>query len=412
MTDKPVLLFVDDEKNILNGLRRGLRAKRKEWDMHFAVGGEEALEKLAGLSADIVVSDMRMPHMDGAELLEKIRHRSPSTARVILSGYAEEETILKVIGPAHQYLAKPCDFDMLQQTLERILTLRSHVHSQDMRALIGEQRALPSLPHIYAGLMQALEKPDCTNKTLGAIIKNDLGLTAQIMKVANSAFFGLSRHVADLETAISLLGLDTIRSMALLGGIFSSFKGDPAQRQMMERLCQNSHSIGTIANKLAHHYALDDVTSRRANSAGTLSHIGTLILAISRPTDFKKAAQLCDGDPQSIDYFERSLLGADHALIGSYFLGLWGFPLEVCEAVAFHHRPSLSTDLETPRNHSLLAILHLAQQLAKYTPQNPFDPDTILTTLDTDFLTHQSITIDVEAWGEIMQTFNQERAAS
>jgi len=181
---------------------------------------------------------------------------------------------------------------------------------------------------------------------------------------------------------------------------------------MMERLCQNSHSIGTIANKLAHHYALDDVTSRRANSAGTLSHIGTLILAISRPTDFKKAAQLCDGDPQSIDYFERSLLGADHALIGSYFLGLWGFPLEVCEAVAFHHRPSLSTDLETPRNHSLLAILHLAQQLAKYTPQNPFDPDTILTTLDTDFLTHQSITIDVEAWGEIMQTFNQERAAS
>lgn len=395
MAQAPILLFVDDESNILSGLRRGLRSRRHDWDMHFALGAAEALPIVTKMPVDIIISDMRMPQMDGAELLEKVRILSPDTARVILSGYAEEEAILKAIGPAHQYLAKPCDFDMLQQSLDRIISLRTHLSRKDIRALIGERRSLPSLPHIYADLMQALERPDCTNKTLGAIIQQDLGLTTQIMKVANSAFFGLARHVADLETAISMLGIETIRSMSLLNGIFSSFNGKPEQKMMMERLCQNSHTIGQIAHKIAEQNNLDPLTCKRIASAGTLSHIGTLIIAISKPEDFSKAAQLADHDIHSIDYFERDIIGSDHAAIGSYFLGLWGFPLDVCEAVAFHHRPHLGDGASNP----LLSILHIAQQLAKTTTHPVASPEDFLEQLDPDFLAQeQTIAITPEAW--------------
>lgn len=386
MARPPILLFVDDESNILNGLRRGLRSRRHDWDMHFALGGEAALDVIKKVAVDIVISDMRMPKMDGAELLEKVRILSPDSARVILSGYAEEEAILKAIGPAHQYLAKPCDFDMLQQTLDRILALREHLRQKDIRALIGERRSLPSLPHIYIELMQALERPDCTNKSIGAIITKDLGLTTQIMKVSNSAFFGLARNVVDLETAISLLGIETIRSMSLLNGIFSSFSGTIKQRNMMERLCQNSHIIGQIAYKIAEQNALDPLLCKQVSSAGTLSHIGTLIIAISKPEDFSRAAHLAEHDIHTIDHFERDIIGADHAAIGSYFLGLWGFPLDVCEAVAFHHRPHLAVS-----PNMLLSILHIAQQLAKTTTAPVTDAQDFLDQLDPHFLTQEPI---------------------
>ena len=83
------ILFVDDEINILQGLRRLLRPFAQNWAMDFASTGDEGLAKLAATPFDVVVSDMRMPGMDGAQFLEQVRHRHPETMRIILSGYSE-----------------------------------------------------------------------------------------------------------------------------------------------------------------------------------------------------------------------------------------------------------------------------------------------------------------------------------
>src|SRR5450755_4506465 len=102
------LLFVDDEPNVLQGLQRQLRPMRNEWDMHFVENGQKALDFMAAQPVDIVVSDMMMPGMDGAQLLSEVVRRHPQTVRLILSGHAEREAVLRLVGPAHQYLSKPC----------------------------------------------------------------------------------------------------------------------------------------------------------------------------------------------------------------------------------------------------------------------------------------------------------------
>ncbi|MBT6488866.1 MAG: response regulator, partial [Deltaproteobacteria bacterium] len=97
------ILFVDDEPLILEGLQNLLRRFRKKWAMSFAVGADEALEKLDIETFDIVITDMRMPGLSGAELLKRVRETHPGTARIMLSGYSEEETILQALPVAHQY---------------------------------------------------------------------------------------------------------------------------------------------------------------------------------------------------------------------------------------------------------------------------------------------------------------------
>jgi YesN/AraC family two-component response regulator len=102
------VLFVDDDQYILDGLQNLLRKQRSRWDMCFALGGAAALELFAAAPFDVIVSDMRMPGMDGAELLAHVRERYPAARRIVLSGYAEPAAVQRALEVAHQFLSKPC----------------------------------------------------------------------------------------------------------------------------------------------------------------------------------------------------------------------------------------------------------------------------------------------------------------
>jgi DNA-binding NtrC family response regulator len=107
MMGRPCILFVDDEPNVLQGLQRMLRHMRADWDMRFVDSGHAALDAMENERFDAVVTDMRMPGMDGAELLAEVRRRDSGVVRVILSGYSDAESVMRTVGPAHQFLAKP-----------------------------------------------------------------------------------------------------------------------------------------------------------------------------------------------------------------------------------------------------------------------------------------------------------------
>ena len=113
---RPSLLFVDDEQPILDGLRNVLRPDRRRWSMRFALGGARALEEMAAAPADVVVTDMRMPGMDGLELLRQVQAAWPDAARVVLSGYADLAAVASAASVAHQYLLKPGDAEILLAT--------------------------------------------------------------------------------------------------------------------------------------------------------------------------------------------------------------------------------------------------------------------------------------------------------
>ena len=103
------ILFVDDEQQILDGLKDLLRKQRKQWSMVFALGGQAALDELTQRPFDVVVSDMRMPGIDGATLLTRVKEMYPASARIILSGHADRDSIVRALPVAHQFLNRPCD---------------------------------------------------------------------------------------------------------------------------------------------------------------------------------------------------------------------------------------------------------------------------------------------------------------
>ncbi|MEM8546876.1 MAG: response regulator, partial [Pseudomonadota bacterium] len=193
------IIFVDDEANILSGLKRMLRPMRKEWDMHFAGGAEDALAKMAEEPFDIVVTDMRMPGRDGAWLLEQVKEQYPDTARIVLSGHAEHDMTVRSVAAAHQFLAKPCDADTLRATVLRTCRLRDMMANKPLQRLATSIGQLPSVPEIYREMSAEMAKPEPSLKAIGKIVGSDLAMSAKVLQLVNSAFFGLRRRIASLD---------------------------------------------------------------------------------------------------------------------------------------------------------------------------------------------------------------------
>ena len=154
------VIFVDDEPRVLEGLKRMLRPKRNEWDMTFVGSAQAALDALKVEPCEVVVTDMRMPGMNGAELLEVVQREYPDTIRLILSGQAETESVMKALGVSHQFLSKPCDAEILQGTISRAFALRDLAGSEAVKALVARINKLPTLPATYQKLVETLKQPN------------------------------------------------------------------------------------------------------------------------------------------------------------------------------------------------------------------------------------------------------------
>ncbi len=340
------ILFVDDEAQILDGLRCSLRRQRNEWDMVFAPGAEAALEEIRTRPFDVVVSDMRMPGMDGAALLTRVREEFPSTIRIILSGHSDRDAVLRALPVCHQFLAKPCEPATLKGTIERVVGLHSLLEAPRLRQVVGRIDDLPAMPRIYAELRAALRSPNCSARELGSIIGTDPAISAKLLKIANSSFFGLTQRVSAPERAIAYLGIDLVRSLVLGAEVFGSVTGTSAA-------LEEAQSHGLLTSLMARSLVSAPLDQDDAATAGLLHDVGEIVLAGPYPEVMgQRLAQADTADRLTV---EREALGVTHAEVGAYLVGLWGLPLTIVEAVAFHEEPSRAR-----RPGDVVAAVHVA----------------------------------------------------
>ena len=333
------ILFVDDEPRVLQGIQRMLRPMRHEWDMTFVASGQQALEAMAQSSFDVVVSDMHMPGMDGAQLLAEVRKRHPDTVRIILSGYTDQEAVLRSVRPAHQYLSKPCEAETLKAAVARAFALRNFLTDPALTRLISGMESLPSLPSMYLEIMAELQSPDVSTQKVGQIISKDVGMSAKILQIVNSAFFGLPRRVADPGQAVTLLGLDTVKGLALSLQIFEGFDRRKLPGFPIDELWEHSMTVAASARKIARRESGDEKVSDDAFLAGLLHDVGKLALAENLPMRYARVLTLCEKKGTPHWQGESEVFGATHAEVGAYLLALWGLPDPIVEAVAYHHCP-------------------------------------------------------------------------
>ncbi|RCK49478.1 MULTISPECIES: response regulator [Thalassospira] len=358
------ILFVDDDANILSALRRRLRSARPDWDLHFAASGAEALSLAKDRNFDVIVSDIQMPEMDGITLLEKLQDTHPDAVRIILTGHADNASYLRTIGPAHQFLSKPCDNESLIESIENALGLRQLLQSPELRTLVAESKSLASPPDTYIRLESAFSNPDYSLESISKIVESDIALTTEVLKLTNSSYFAVTQNVASVSHAVRMLGMETLKALALFVGLYRGFDGPPGQAANLKRLCHRSQQIGVTAALIAEYEKLPREICHAVPSIGMLSHIGTLILYTNRANEMDAVTKRVEAEGISIDQAETEQFGAGHAEIGAYLLGLWGFPAPVVQAVAYHHRPMDLPHKEMNALTSIYVAQHLAREIA------------------------------------------------
>ena len=365
------ILFVDDEPKLLDGLKRMLYPYRNEWETVFKTSGEEALQELANMHFDVLVADIRMPVMNGVELLTKVRDTYPEVVRIVLSGQADKEMMFSAATLAHQYLAKPCDAEALRKTVERAVTLHVVLEQPALKQVISRIQSLPSIPSVYVQLMDALKGPDASAKQIGAIIRQDLAMAAKIVQLVNSSAFGLQRRIADPAEAVVYLGTETIRSLALSVSLFSEFRSAQVRGFSLESLRDHGTAVGALARLIAKSMKLSKSEVDEAFLGGLLHEIGKLVLVANYPREYEEAVMKATREQIRIANAERQIFGTTHAHVGAYLLWLWGLPPGVIESVTSQCRP-LAALTAGPA----LAV-HVADSLLTSVPENPVDAEAL-----------------------------------
>ena len=330
------ILFVDDEPALLDGLRGRLRSLRDRWDMIFVESGARAIAEMEQGAVDVVVTDMRMPRMDGAELLTIVRDRWPECIRIVLSGFAEDEQSAKLLTVAHQYMSKPCDSQQIENVVGRCLDLHELLSTSELRAVVGGIGNLPALPRTYARLRDIAQSGTGSVREVARVVYEDPAIAAKVLQVVNSSFFRLARRITSIEQAVGYLGFNAIRTLAMAIEVSASWRiRIPVPGMEPESLGERAQRLAAGARALC----VDNGTKDDAMLAGLFHNIGHWIFLQEYPEKLRRAVEIARTEGVPLHEAERRIIGASHAAVGAYLLGAWGLPYPVIEAVAFQFDP-------------------------------------------------------------------------
>ncbi len=385
------VLFVDDDQSILDALRRLFRARRAEWDMTFALGGLEALRKVEAEAFDIVISDMRMPDADGARVLDAVRRMQPGCVRLVLSGNSTSDAALCAVGTAHQFIAKPCEPAALDRLLTRIWSLRETLGDPLLRDLVGGVSSLPSPPSTYWALVQALSDPETSIRTVAEIVERDPSIAAKVLQLVNSSFFGRARHVSSLEDAVSYLGMNLVRAVAISNEALRLFRPCDGCRFDVDAFQAHSVRVAGLAKRLVSRSPQED----DAFMTGILHDIGKLVLATRAPAHLAAMMAAADASGLPLHEVERRERDVTHAEVGGYLLGIWGLPHVIVEGVTRHHRPAMAGTEDV----AVIAAVHAADVFDHEQLGEPAGG------LDLEFLSGAGYTGRLDEWRATAEEF-------
>lgn len=306
--------------------------------MVFAQDAGEALEVLASQPVDVVVSDLELRTDQGIELLEHVSRTHPSTIRILTARAEAAASSAGSVGTSHRLLAKPYNAVDIEETIEQAIRLRVILSSRGLRDLTTSMDNLPTLPAAYLEIDKVLKSPTASSDTVGEIIARDIGLSARVLKLVNSPLIGLGRVIADPGRAVALLGVETVRDLVLSIQVFDSFSGATRAGLNLTEEFDHSASVARLAKRIARDCGLDRPAQAQAFLAGLLHDAGQLIVASKLPEVFGRVNALMEADEVDRVAAEQAELGATHAEVGAYLIGLWGILDPVVEALALHHR--------------------------------------------------------------------------
>ena len=332
-SNKKSILFVDDEVKVLNGVKRILAPMRNEWEMVFLSDSEIACEQIKDREFNIVVTDMQMPRLDGAELLKEIAINSPSTVRMVLSGHSAENTTLSAIRDSHQYISKPCRKDELMSRLSLTIQSSHLLNDQKLKQIISRITVLPSTHKARQFLMQELNKNNPCIHQVADTIRSDIAMSLKILQIVNSGYYGNHGDITDIRYAVTLLGIEALSNMALHSNIFQHVPEPIASEFLLKILDRAPNSADSVVKRMCK----SSLTANEIEVAyvtGLFAELGRMILVFCCPEDYQTIKEKVLKDKISLEAAEKEIFGVDQRSITSYILALWGLPRQLVKIMA------------------------------------------------------------------------------
>jgi DNA-binding NarL/FixJ family response regulator len=373
VTSRARVVFVDDEARVLDGLRRSLRGRRGEWDMSFVTSGADALDLLAQEPHDVVVSDMRMPGMDGAELLTLVSHKYPEVARVVLSGQTELDAAIKVAMAGHRFLTKPVDVDRVAGIIAELTAGTEDPRAAEVRRIAGAVRSLPSPAAHVAELSSLLGPGEVTLASTVHATAHNVGLTAKFLQMATSPFFSTRGGTGSTDSVVNVLGLPTVRALLDTGEVlWSPPAWGPAVEtylgDVVRHAVATAHLVGSLASPGNRPYA---------QAAALLQDVGVFV---------------CLADEQAYPLTAT----VPHREVGVELLRLWGLPAPIVSAVAERDHAHEPTATGLGISGAVRAAHLLIQRTPSRDPGDGVHEDEL-----TELMAHPQLAVQKADWQRI-----------
>jgi HD-like signal output (HDOD) protein len=363
------VLCASDDAGVAAEVKERLHTDEHRWQFRCAGTSQEALEALSSGAVDALITPMSMAAPDGVNLLEYTHTHFPAVARLVLEGETSGPVQIAGVGPLTQTLSKPCTPRTLEAAVELVLGLRELIASEYLRTLFGAQESLAKPPAVYTRLVELSQDPQSTADDVVQLVQQDVGLTAEVLRLVNSAFYGQSDKVKDLSWAVVLLGLDTLKSLALAGVAFRP--GAPLPEGLnSDELATRAVRASVTAQKVSRREHWGPETTSELSLAALLAEVGLLVLAPGEPDGWALLRDQREELPSAA--LERDAFGCTVGEASAYLLGLWGFPVGAVAATA-----AQPLDLSDPETIAGAAPAALAVAFAHRKALGHVDPATL-----------------------------------
>lgn len=384
-----VLFVVDDPASLIE-MRHSLLPMRTEWDMKFFHTAEEAMVAMSETTFDVVVTDIGGDGIRGSELLALVQYQFPRVVRVLLAGEDEADAVAKSAGVAHRILPRPCETLALVAAVTRVVSLEQRLNDPDLQYIIGEVGELPRPSQTVVKLNDVVNGDDPTVEAVSNIIATDINMSAKVLQVVNSAFYGLSHHVVDIHEAVAYLGIDAVRDLVIADEMLREFQSVPAIAQsVVDDLHDHAVAVACTARELAN----DRQTASSAYIAALLHDVGLLLIASRMPEKLLELRVQAMHSSLPLREIEVEIFGAHHADLGAHLLDMWGLPQEIVEAVACHHE---APDIDSDEIDALHA-LHIADIMVAQREENDVASWRCASEADQDYLERMGVAEKVNA---------------
>jgi len=354
-------LILDDDPAALAEAERVV----EQWDFADSTiltgSPEEALKIVEEQDCRVVLADLSRSGMTATAFLDQVRRKRPETLRYLASPESTNRDRFKCAMGSHLPIAKPWSLEAIEAAFRRAEGMDRILGKIRMREIVSRIRTLPTLPSNYTRLLAEVRSPNASSQSVGDIIAEDLAISAKLIQLVNSAYFGLQQRISDPAQAVTVLGMNTVHSLALSIKAFARFDKVKPVYHSIDKVWRHSIEVAELAKILAALEGGSPDLASEAYAAALMHDIGKLALAINFDQDYRDVLNQADENNIPRDVAEREFFGCSHAELGGYLLATWGLPMSMVEAVALHHEPGKSDDEAlTP-----LAVVHIADWLVR-----------------------------------------------